>query len=257
MDDELIAADANDGYDLTINPNVICRNCLAENCQLKSLFRFNIIDGEIWPLHKVYQIVTNLPVSGKVFILKNTNEQTNRILLIWRCDFDFRSLRLIFSQRISVQNVNPHSSKRSYSSRKVPNRIVYWSESCVTMDFRLPTTASHCWHSKKRNAHKHSRSPTKLNWANAKSRLKTRKVYNLKWTRRTKRTKRMMKIGIWFVSRTTTTTMRRMTRLETLISLKSMILKLSNALTKTMRRHPKPAHMHTNPRAIVNIVVRR
>lgn len=63
MDNISIEVDMDDGYELNINSDEICRNCLARNCQLKSLFRFDIIDGEIYQLPKVYQIVTNITVS--------------------------------------------------------------------------------------------------------------------------------------------------------------------------------------------------
>lgn len=63
MDSISIEVDMDDGYELSINSDEICRSCLARNCQLKSLFRFDIIDGEIYQLPKVYQIVTNIAVS--------------------------------------------------------------------------------------------------------------------------------------------------------------------------------------------------
>lgn len=63
MDNVSIEADMEDMYELNVNSDEMCRNCLARNCQLKSLFRCDIVDGEIWPLPKVYQSVTNIAVS--------------------------------------------------------------------------------------------------------------------------------------------------------------------------------------------------
>lgn len=70
MDDVSFEADMDDVYALSINSEEMCRNCLARNCQLKSLFRCDIIDGEICPLPKVYQSVTNIAVSE---LFKNCN----------------------------------------------------------------------------------------------------------------------------------------------------------------------------------------
>lgn len=63
MDNISIEVDMDDGYELSINSDEICRNCLAQNCQLKSLFRIDIIDGNVYHIAKVYQIVTNIAVS--------------------------------------------------------------------------------------------------------------------------------------------------------------------------------------------------
>lgn len=68
MDAVSIEVDMDHGYELNINSDEMCRNCLARNCQLKSLFRFDIIDGEICPLPKVYQSVTNIAVSECVIV---------------------------------------------------------------------------------------------------------------------------------------------------------------------------------------------
>lgn len=64
MGDESIETEMAEIYELDVNSNEMCRNCLARNCQLKSLFRCDIIDGEIWPIPKVYQNVTNISVSS-------------------------------------------------------------------------------------------------------------------------------------------------------------------------------------------------
>lgn len=63
MGDETIETEVDEIYELDVNSNEMCRNCLARNCQLKSLFRCDIVDGEIWPIPKVYQNVTNISVS--------------------------------------------------------------------------------------------------------------------------------------------------------------------------------------------------
>lgn len=49
-------------YDLEINPNLICRMCLAENLNLKSVFCNEIVDGQILPFPKVLDFVTNIKV---------------------------------------------------------------------------------------------------------------------------------------------------------------------------------------------------
>lgn len=68
MGDESNELEMIDVYQLDVDSNEMCRNCLARNCQLKSLFRCDIIDGEIWPIPKVYQNVTNISVN---YVLKN------------------------------------------------------------------------------------------------------------------------------------------------------------------------------------------
>lgn len=66
MEWNLIGDDVKMGeeYQLELNSNEICRNCLAKNCKLKSLFRCDIIDGEIWPIPKVYKSVTDISVNS-------------------------------------------------------------------------------------------------------------------------------------------------------------------------------------------------
>lgn len=67
-------------YQLELNSNEICRNCLAQNGQLKSLFRCDIIDGEIWPIPKVYQSITNISVNkcfNISYLLKDELDQKN------------------------------------------------------------------------------------------------------------------------------------------------------------------------------------
>lgn len=49
-------------YQLDLNSNEICRNCLARNGELQTLFRCDIIDGEIWPIPKVFKNVTDISV---------------------------------------------------------------------------------------------------------------------------------------------------------------------------------------------------
>lgn len=51
-------------YELEINSNEMCRNCLARSCQLNSLFRCDIIDGEVWSIPQVYLNVTDIKVNG-------------------------------------------------------------------------------------------------------------------------------------------------------------------------------------------------
>lgn len=63
MADELSDTEMIEVYQLDLNSNEMCRNCLARNCPLNSLFRCDIIDGEIWPIPKVYKSVTNISVS--------------------------------------------------------------------------------------------------------------------------------------------------------------------------------------------------
>lgn len=50
-------------YHLDLNSNELCRICLTRNCQLKTLFRCDIIDGEILRIPKVYKNITNIAVS--------------------------------------------------------------------------------------------------------------------------------------------------------------------------------------------------
>lgn len=50
-------------YHLEINSNEMCRCCLARNKQLNSIFRCEIVDGEILAISKVYNNATDLPVS--------------------------------------------------------------------------------------------------------------------------------------------------------------------------------------------------
>lgn len=82
MDEVSIDADIEDAYELSINSDEICRNCLSRNCQLKSLFRCDIIDGDIWPLPKVYQSVTSLTVSKEaIFKIENEKYKLKRLLV--------------------------------------------------------------------------------------------------------------------------------------------------------------------------------
>lgn len=65
-------------YELNINPNVMCRICLAENDNMKSIFCNEIVNGEIVPFPKVFETVTGIPV-----ILNNIKENIHRNVIIY------------------------------------------------------------------------------------------------------------------------------------------------------------------------------
>lgn len=61
--DERTLMEMAEEYDLVLRSNEMCRNCLVRDCHLKSLFRCDIVDGEIWPIPKVYKSITNITVN--------------------------------------------------------------------------------------------------------------------------------------------------------------------------------------------------
>lgn len=62
--------------EVNLNPEIICRMCLEPSDNLQNIFVQEIIDGQLFPIPKLFQKVLHIRVS---FIFKTTKNHPNSI----------------------------------------------------------------------------------------------------------------------------------------------------------------------------------